>query len=466
MADWVGAIGAVGGLGSAAGFVVWGYPYFKAELMEDQEYRKRISQQLISHDYIQGYRTRLSDGLNTLSFWMGDLYTLRGTLKGMSICFAIAMAYSVFFFFISWVFDGPAGLGQIEILPQATAWQRMFWTLGVLVALVFLGSMARRSLSGSILLALSLAAIFVQISYQFIPQASILCLALIGAFFILSANANGLKVMQERLGWGSSNMASLIFLFLGSGLLVGLIQLIWQSASRAAFDSQELVVLLFCFALPALNMILDWPSWWISRRLGHNLLERISNQRKQTSLVVVIGAHAIIDLALAVICLGLLAMIMSFVVDLFNLRIAAITDSQPLELRPFIAEAVRTPWPNAIWVGLMLISTLVPTLLHAGLLVATPLTLWLVPNERRHLMAIELAMNDKPHPSTIRSASWHLVRFWLIAIISPVLMLIGFYLLANSLFAGLNGWSIVDLILKASDIGMCGAAFLARSIGW
>ncbi len=131
-----------------------------------------------------------------------------------------------------------------------------------------------------------------------------------------------------------------------------------------------------------------------------------------------------------------------------------------LALRPFLNQAVQQPWPNGLWVLAMLLSTLVPTLLHAMALVASPVMVWLGSSEEREQIAAGLTRKN-PTPAAIRSAAWHMTWTWLIGITAPLLMLAAFVWLIGALWRPVG-----DLLLGAALDGMGWALDLALALGW
>jgi hypothetical protein len=160
------------------------------------------------------------------------------------------------------------------------------------------------------------------------------------------------------------------------------------------------------------------------------------------------------------LCLWGLAVLLPFVIELFNLWSQAHGNPKPLALRPFLNEAVHRPWPDGLWVLAMLLSTLVPTLLHAMALVASPVMVWLGSSDGRRAIAAGLTA-ENPSPAAIRSAAWHMTWTWLIGISTPLLMLAGFVWLIGAFWRPVG-----DLLLGAALDGMGWALDLALALGW
>jgi hypothetical protein len=125
-----------------------------------------------------------------------------------------------------------------------------------------------------------------------------------------------------------------------------------------------------------------------------------------------------------------------------------------------VVEAVQRPCPNGLWVLIMLLSTLVPTALHAMVLVASPLMVWLRSDQKRLAIAKGLRATD-PEPRAIRKASWHLVRTWVIGITAPLALAAAFVIAIGEIWRPIG-----DVLLGAAHRGMAGAFYVANGLGW
>lgn len=427
-------------------FVPYGaYNYFKAELLDDPTYRKRVATALISHAYLEGYRDRLEQALTFLKSWMGDLDSWRGVRQGLYVCYLFAMGYAAIFFFLSWTVGGPFGIGQTNLLPDLPGWQRVLWFIGAFPAAIvvyipiiigarFIEDYERVRVYIAVGCAL---VVFIAVTTAYAGPlfvAVALVMPIVPAFAIIIAYGIALEDDDAKVEFG----------------MIGVIALTIASVIAFAFAlAGNLSAVLFFVALPFANMVFDCLSWWISRWLGQHLLDQTRGESDRMARFVVIGGHALLDIAAAILFLFLLAITLPFVIELYNLWTVRSGLPQPLELRPFIDRAAQDPWPNAIWILLMLLSTLIPTLLHAGALIASPLALWLMPTLPKAKIALELVETDDPAPWVIRSAAWHQVRFWLIAITAPLTLLALFVWAVSSLTGG-----VARHLVWTADIGI------------
>ncbi len=176
--------------------------------------------------------------------------------------------------------------------------------------------------------------------------------------------------------------------------------------------------------------------------------------------------HVLGDLVAALVLLLVLAALMAFVVQLVNDLVIHSGGAAPLALDSFLNQAVRQPWPNAFWALSMLVSTLVPTALHAGAVIVT-LFLWcLQPTAWRKDIERGLMVKGRT-ARTKADLAWAATRASWLVILTP---------LVAGVLVCVIGWGIVRLIdvvkpvahllLGAAWLGIALADHLARSVGW
>lgn len=133
---------------------------------------------------------------------------------------------------------------------------------------------------------------------------------------------------------------------------------------------------------------------------------------------------------------------------------------EPLPLRPFIDQVIKKPIPDGIWVLTMLCSTLVPTAIHAMILLASPVTVWLRSDSRREDIADGLVATP-PRDGAIREASRHLMEARLIGFIAFAAFMIIFLTAIRALLGPVS-----IIIVKLADCGMAAASKVAVAFGW
>jgi hypothetical protein len=241
----------------------------------------------------------------------------------------------------------------------------------------------------------------------------------------------------------------------------------------AGVNPLSLAFLLFFVVLPVANALLDWPSWAISRWLGHDLHDLMSGRSRWLGRILrplfrgawqaaSFAVHILLDLGAAVVLLVALAILLPFLIQLFNNAVLATGGEPPLALHGFLTRAVQRPWPDGAWALAMLLTTLIPTALHAGAAIAMLLLLPLQPAGWRTRLADGLAAADQDARAwAVARASWLVV---LTPLVAGVLVIGLGYGLVRLLAAV---WRpVAELLLEAALFGMAVADHLADALGW
>ncbi|MEM7245907.1 MAG: hypothetical protein AAF533_11220 [Acidobacteriota bacterium] len=143
---------------------------------------------------------------------------------------------------------------------------------------------------------------------------------------------------------------------------------------------------LFYSVIPLVNGLFDWCSWCITRHLIGHLARRISVSR------VMFGA--LLDLLAAVVLLVLLSVVLGFLAQLWVDVHSGRSELSNAALGQLLSDVASAPWgPPNLWLTCTLVSTLVPTAIHAVVLVGTALTITL-PKGVRHWLADQLEPED------------------------------------------------------------------------
>jgi len=375
------------------------------------------------------------------SFWMVTA-VCTGYSTGLAVTFAITVAFAVAFFGkVAGAEAVSAGLGAAFTGAFAAFFAAAFAVAPALPVAV----------AGAVAVAVATAIVGV--------GAVSAALAGTGAFAIAGAVAVAITVAEATAAaLPVVAAAALPWIAAVAIPLAGALATAWLIANLG--DPRVVAVLLFFFALPVINALLDCPSWWVSRALGRHLLGTLDNAAGRGRKTLVLAVHMAADLIAAVALLYLLAMALPFMIELFNLACRGFGLQEPLQLRSFLAQAVQRPWPNGIWVLVMLLSTLVPTALHAMVPVASPLMVWLGSDRKRQAIAAGLRANH-PQPWAIRKASWHLVWTCVIGIAAPLALAATFVVAIGEIWRPVG-----DMLLGAANRGMAGAFHVANALGW
>ncbi|MEM9670910.1 MAG: hypothetical protein AAF950_18575 [Pseudomonadota bacterium] len=157
--------------------------------------------------------------------------------------------------------------------------------------------------------------------------------------------------------------------------------------------------------LPIANGVWDWLSWWISRYLGRDLLKLLKNDSAKQKTLTILG-HCLLDLCFALLALAALAFFMAFAFAAYD-KMA----STSLDFEVIIQQAVTSPWSKGLWLTGMLLSTLVPTLSHAVLLIGSPLFIIVIADPKRNETANVLKQYEASREEALLyRVAWYLAR--------------------------------------------------------
>ena len=169
----------------------------------------------------------------------------------------------------------------------------------------------------------------------------------------------------------------------------------------------------FFLLLPLANGFTDWGSWWVSRRLGSELRNRLRRPHTGREFAALVLRHGLYDLGLALGFFALLAILLAFAFESVDL-LAAFKD---IDVSQTIADAAGKPFTDGLWLTAMLFSTLMPTAVHLLFLVASPFALFSRGRDDRETWARALqpamfaTLNDEQkYTLTTEVAEWQAKR--------------------------------------------------------
>ena len=153
--------------------------------------------------------------------------------------------------------------------------------------------------------------------------------------------------------------------------------------------------------LPVMNGGLDYASWWVSRFLGHDLTHGLSSDANIVTTLTRSLAHIAADLILALFFFVAMAFALGLAFESYDLyaNLQAVDMLSKADQTGY-AETLRDdPLGAGLWVTLMLITTLIPTVIHFGMVVGAILPATLLPDHHRQALAEKLmALGETPPP--------------------------------------------------------------------
>lgn len=304
--------------------------------------RTLISKELTRDHFFDRYRGRLGRFNQMLDGFFGK--KLLG-FQALDRCLAIALFYPILFMILGWIFGLHITVGTENFLPQGWAvWQRLLLLLGLISyagIVYFLFNNLDRIIDG--------IDRFLQRAFGALAGNSLITRRVIRltAFAVAVAGAVAVAV-AVAVAFAGAGAGAVAFAF---------------AVAFAVADSgspPQIVVLLFFCLLPALNALLDWFSWGLTRFLLRSAAKAKAGWRGARVLFVDLA----IDLLAAFLFLAVLAALLPTGFGLFD-SVPAFQGA--FDWRALLLAARDDPFGAGLPVTLMLLSTLVPTLLHLTL---------------------------------------------------------------------------------------------------
>lgn len=484
----------LGGIGSLAGYY---FSHWKAELADPASLEK-LRSYLDDSPWRTAYRHMLGRALNAADQFFGPPMSLRA----YSVCLTLAFFYPIALFFLTWVLREAHTLGTLELLPKGWSLSGritlfagvllaagMFWALiihsdrvvarveGAMARLIpqrgmrwrhrilitgtgLLAGIIAYAMTGDITQAFTFAVAFtipvlIGVGLNAAGAIAAVGVAVAGAFVVVFSFAGA---FTGALSIAIAFAAALLIIFvwnkpghLFSGgisfavavaIAVGGTGYLTQGWA-GVFEPVTTSYFIFFFPLPLFNAVLDTVSWAVSRRLGREMLDQNFHRWGMIGF-------ALLDFVLAVVFLIILAVLFGTGGQAIDQLAIDTTGTPVFDLDTLIAKTVSDPLGEGLWITLMLVSTLVPTAIHAFIAIGSVVQMRGRAEKRerwRNEADESLAENEGLDSHTCRKIAEHwLVDSWLPSVV----------LLLVLLAAGWFAWQasvLPDALLTAIEWG-------------
>jgi len=380
-------------------FLEWSLDWFSQRISKDR-------------DSLEDSRT--SD--SWLVHWFGvDPFTEGSYL----LCLSLAFFYPVAGFFIGWLYSDSGYLFGLEFLPPiAEGWQRLL------------------ILGGSVAFGWSLVkSLRADGWYSWLYLAVAFIFAFAGAFAGIGALVGAVfaEWMRKRLHspgsiatyWLSFNLFSVCYVS---------VVLLWALPQTAEFASMALLFPASLAILPLTNGALNWISLAITR----GLLYAIRSGRRSGLWAL---AWALLDMVLVLLFLFTIASLITLLLSGINAATVYWVGAPLLDLRLLFDKLALEPLAADLgWLYFMLLSTLIPTLVHF-LIAGSSAVLVLLPDRLRYWILKNFNKGNEPR----RVAFLYVSLAPLLALAAPLSLLWLLYTLLNAhhslIGGGLLNWA-------------------------
>lgn len=315
------------------------------------------------------YKTLLENILNILSKLLGKLkiFSLQGFEKHLTYSFI----YSLSFFYLAWLIGGDGRVGSHQLFPNEN---KIIVSLLLIFEIILFYSVIKYN--NTIIYYLGKKTSFCSDTWI-----ELLFSVIIWGLIAIIAIGGGITVATIGIGVSIVLLLGIIASIAGIGLilLLGFIELIGSSGL--------IIYFLFFLLLPFINAIFDYISMYFSRFFAQKILETTSKLK--------IFFDALLDLVIAIALLYLLAETLYFILDLTNVYLIK-NKVMFIPIDYYREQILLNPFhTDIVWITLMFISTLIPTILHMFLATYALLAYFVT---KPHLHDLVAKLNDlKPN---------------------------------------------------------------------
>lgn len=358
--------------------------YFSGEL-KDKATVQDLIHRIESRQGIQLYRAFVNKLLTTLEKIFGKALSL----QAFGVCFILAFAYPAIFFIVAYSWGGGSHEFAGEAVFDLNSSFRE-WYLPAIAAFLFgfiylLKNTERIDRYSTNLLASWFdSQVWAEQSYK------VLCALLV--CWLVSTFNSSIWYLLLGLWFGYTSKAVAVAVavafafagaFAGAFAFTGAVAVAVAGAFAFAFAFAVAVAFAFAVAvavafavwgfyqesysrsltysillvmLPILNATLDWLSWWFSRIF----LKRAS----QEDSVLMIARDVLFDLVIAIGFMLLLCLALPIGIELINSIYAPYAPESLFDWGALAQDAKDDPWGKGLMVTLMIVTTMIPTVLH------------------------------------------------------------------------------------------------------
>ncbi|WDE00998.1 hypothetical protein [Thalassomonas actiniarum] len=391
-----------------------------AQKLEDENTRKSIVNAITKKSWVFLYHSWIASVLKRLELFFGPALSL----SAFNRCLSIAYIYPLFAFLLSWLLGGNGKIASFVFLPEINQPLYRFFLLvwlilgfglffyllryfeTVAVKLVNVCRIPERFLS-SVVTFVILGTFTFNVIFAFVFAVTVTGLGagdLSNAFFDITTTIlsdDFTSVFAVVLAFFFILSGAFAFAVAGVGALalaVGFIfAIVLGGVFATAFGHTNLNVntvfmLLFISLLPLINALIDYISWFWSRYF----LKKASAPDAGYGFII----HILVDLIIACLLLVILCLLLPLTIEVFYVVNTSLPE---LNWREVARDAVNEPRGQGLFITLMVVTTLIPTLLHILLgLVAAAV------NIGGHQLASFLHRHGKQKMWLLVAATWYI----------------------------------------------------------
>ena len=338
------------------------------------------------------YKSLLHNILDFLTKNLGELKVF--SFNSFSKHYVISFIYSFFFFYFVWLLGGNGQIGSLKFIDNI--YDRSFITFFIIIETLIVYILIKKikiytflnekgkSLFLNFLLIINII-LFSLIYGVHFGIIIFISFAILGTITLITTSLKETVPLLNKvlmIGFGIIVVLGLLLVtWLISIMLIGVIlkEDLAVNLQIIGITETNIVIFLFALILPFINAIFDYISMYFSRFFAYKILKTHSKLK--------IILDALLDLIVAIILLYLLAVTLFYVVDLINIYFIK-EKALFIPIETYKAQLLANPFnKDILWVTLMFISTLVPTILHLFLATYSILAYWFTKPHLHDLVA-------------------------------------------------------------------------------
>ncbi len=365
------------------------YHFIRSQFTSTQANRESILPWLEEKDLAEKYKSIV----RWLNMQLQKIYGDARSAKAFARSWSIAMIYPIMLFLIAYTFfSGSHEFAGMALFPESGKNRVVYFLFVILLATIYTSLISRLERLGIFLrkpfkllfkrvwrqeqgyrLTMALCSVLITMIYGF-GWVELLMAASLGYLLGISgfAMVSGLTVVFTfPFDFTVIGIMIIIyaahnaFFYSGGGVVVGVITTIVITALSAGGMSNGYGYAIFFASFsflvifPLLNALFDWLSLQVSRYFLKIVV------REDSPLLIFIDILS--DLIMAIIFMLALVLVLPAVVEWFNYLYGLFDPTANVDWRSYAQAALSQPFGKGLMVTTMLISTLIPTLLHVML---------------------------------------------------------------------------------------------------
>jgi len=306
-------------------------------------FKNEINEQLKFNPSL--YKLLLKDVLNFLNKYLGPLKLFSYQAFDKHLLFSLI--YSFVFLYLVWLFGGDGKIGTLEVIPNKNRVIVSLYLIFEIIIIYLLSSHAKQIRN------------FLAKQVPYFSHQSNTWQALLVAAIVVGV---GVGVIA---GWVVDVVGVVAAVVVGVGVVaavvvgvVGVVTVVGVVVSTLInhIDPNTILYLLFFLILPLINAIFDYISMLFSRYFAKKILETHNKWKVFLDLV--------LDLLIAALLFVALALTLFYVIEFSNVHIIK-DEALLIPIETYKTQLMSNPFDkDVLWITLMFVSTLLPTLMH------------------------------------------------------------------------------------------------------